>query len=248
MPVGRKEGKPLLRMLTGGPGGPRRCPADLADAPGRPLSAGIPGAAGAGAELPRFLLHPRSRRRGDAAAHPALRLRCAPSCSPISWSMPACAGPGGALRRRPWARCSSRCASGGYRPARRPRACAIAWRRSSRPCGGSRRPAAGDDADRLCRRALDRRQLHDRGRRRQRFRQCQALAYGEPELFAALIDLLVEAHRRLSRRPDRGRRRGAAALRQLGRRPAGARAAALVLEPDRRIVAALERRFIPRSR
>src|SRR6185369_16775217 len=37
-------------------------PAGLAHAPGRPLSAGIPGAAGAIGELPRFLLHPRSRR------------------------------------------------------------------------------------------------------------------------------------------------------------------------------------------
>ena len=49
--------------------------AGLADAAGRALPARIPGDAGAGRELPRPVLHAGSRRRGDVAADPAVRLR-----------------------------------------------------------------------------------------------------------------------------------------------------------------------------
>src|SRR4029450_8809852 len=49
--------------------------ADLADAPGRTLSARISGSARTGEELPRAVLHAGTRGRGDAAADPALSAR-----------------------------------------------------------------------------------------------------------------------------------------------------------------------------
>ena len=50
--------------------------ADLADAPGRALSAGIPGGAGQGRLVPRSLLHARACGRGNAAAVATVRFRC----------------------------------------------------------------------------------------------------------------------------------------------------------------------------
>jgi hypothetical protein len=50
--------------------------ADLDDAAGRPLSAGISRIARQGRRLPRSVLHAGIRRRGHAAADPPLQLRC----------------------------------------------------------------------------------------------------------------------------------------------------------------------------
>jgi len=191
MPVGRKEGKPLLRMLTGARA-TSRYPADLADAPGPPLPAEYRALRAPIAELPRFLLH--SRFAVEASLQPIrpLSASTAPSYSAISWSFPM-PWPGGALRRRSWALLDpprskadiDRLSAAVF---------AIAWRPVFETL---RRLSAALPAETTLigfrRRALDRRQLHDRGGGRQRFRQCQAHGLWRARLFGGLIDLLVGA-------------------------------------------------------
>ena len=137
--------------------------ADLDDAPGRPLPARIPGDARQGRRFPVALLQPRSGDRGDAAADPPLSASTRRSSSPTScW-----------CRRRSAPICGS---SQGEGPRlstiTRPRRLGAVAPGSEihetlspiyetvrilrRDCPPTRR------ADRLCRRALDRRHLHDR--------------------------------------------------------------------------------------
>ena len=73
--------------------------ADLADAAGRPLSAGIPRAPGEGRFVPRSLLQSGARRRSDPAAGPAVRLRCGDPVLRHPGGA-ACAGTAGVVRRR----------------------------------------------------------------------------------------------------------------------------------------------------
>ena len=88
----------------------------------------------------------------------------------------------------------------------------------------ARRPAGRDGADRVCRGAVDRRDLYGRGRREPRFpSDAESWAYRDPSGFAALIDLIAEATIAYLSRADRGGGRGGAAVRQLGRRAAGTR-------------------------
>ena len=93
-------------------------------------------------------------------------------------------------------------------------------------------------ADRLRRRALDGRDLHDRRARDARpgagARRCSTATRAT---FDALIERLTDGDDRLPRRAGRGRRRGGEALRQLGRRAARAALRALrdrARAPDRR--------------
>ena len=99
------------------------------------------------------------------------------------------------------------------------------WRRFTRQ---SRRVAAqlpaGDGADRFCRRAVDGRDLHGRGRHRAAILpRLKRWALGDPAGFRRADRRLVEATVAHLIGADRGRRRGGAALRQLGRGAAGSR-------------------------
>ena len=87
---------------------PADAAADLADAPGRALSAGISGAAGRKpASFLELCLDAGACGRGHAAADPALRLRCGDPVLRYPGGA-ACAGPAGAVSRRAADRCSSR--------------------------------------------------------------------------------------------------------------------------------------------
>ena len=234
MPVGRKEGKPLLRMLTGGPGNPADIPPIwLMRQAGRYL----PEYRALRAQSPSFL---------DFCFTPDLAVEA--TLQPIRRF-----GFDGAIMFSdilviPHALGQAVRFAEGHGPLLEPLRStadidAAVGRGSSRsPGAGLRDPAAplgslagGDDADRLRRRALDRRELHDRGGGRQRFRQCQAHGLWRARALRRADRSSGGEHRRLPRWPDRGRGGGAAALRQLVGRPGGARAAALVagaLGPD----------------
>ena len=193
MPVGRKEGKPLLRMLTGGPTSPTEAPPIwLMRQAGRYL----PEYRALRAQAPSFLdfcftpdlaveatLQP-IRRFGFDARHHVHRHPGDPPCP----------GPGGALRRRPRALAGAGAQQGGYRRDCRPRACAIAWRRSSRPCGGSRQNLPAETTlIGFAGAPWTVASYMIEGAGGSDFVKAKRMAYGEPELFAGLIDLLVES-------------------------------------------------------
>ena len=78
------------------------------DAAGRPLPARVPRSAGEGRFVPRPVLQSRSRRGSDAAADPAVRLRCGDPVFRHPGGSP-CAGPAGVVcRRRRAAACAGR--------------------------------------------------------------------------------------------------------------------------------------------
>ena len=196
-------------------------PSDLADAPGRTLSAGVSRAPGEGRQLPRPLLQSGAGRRGHAAADPALRLRCGD---------PVLRHPGRARRRSARSSGSSRAKDRGSNrspmQARlgrdRSRCCRRAGSGAdpARPCARVQRsPARGDGSHRLLRRALDRGDLYGRRARH------AGPGAGQGALRAATqpssrrsIDRIVEASIDYLDRADRCRRRCGADLRQLGGR------------------------------
>ena len=112
--------------------------------------------------------------------------------------------------------------AGGPRPpaARRgdPRDAGAGLRDGARRCGRSCRRGA---ADRLRRRALDGRHLHDRRPRHARPGAGAGAALPRSRDLRRADRADHRGDHRLPARPDRGRRRGGEALRQLGRRAAG---------------------------
>ena len=117
--------------------------ADLADAPGGTLSAGISRAARARRQLPRFLLLARAGGRGDACSRSAASAWMRRSCSPTSWwcRMRWAAAVG---FREGEGRCSSRCAGARRSMRSIATACPSGWRRSMRRCARVR-PALPDE-------------------------------------------------------------------------------------------------------
>ena len=109
--------------------------AGVADAPGRPLSAGVPGSCGPRPGLPRPLLHAGARGRGRRCSRSAASASTPRSCSPTSW-----------WSRTPWAPRSRFVEGEGPKltplrerrdlDAAEPDASAPTSRRSTRPCGG----------------------------------------------------------------------------------------------------------------
>ena len=179
----------MLRALTGQESEPKA--AHLADAPGRPLSAGVPGrsAPKTAKALPRFLLHARAGRGGDPAADPALRHSMPPFCSRTSWWCPTALGQkvwfeegrGPRLAANPSGANRTSTGLDLSQPRPRPKLArstgVLAGIRAS--CRGPRR------ADRLRRRALDPGQLHDRRRQTSRdFLPRPSAGPTAPEAFA----------------------------------------------------------------
>ena len=206
-------------------GGDRAAPR-LDDAPGRPLPAGIPGDPGGGGLVPRPLLQPGLRRRGDAPADPPLRLR---RRDPVLGhpGRPPRARPGRALRGgRGAAPRSARRPGGVLAPA--------GGRRSggdgaSRPglrdgATAARRTAGRDDAAGLLRCALDGGELHDRRPRHAGPRPRAGAGRGRHRPGRRPDRPARHGADRLPRAPARGRRRRRADLRVPCRHPAARRA------------------------
>ncbi len=191
--------------------------ADLDDAPGRPLPAGIPRHAREGRRLPVPLLHARPRGRGHAPADPALWLRCG---DPLRRHP---AGAAGAWRRS-LVRTGRRAAVVHHQLPRRhgeaetrrghPRHAGAGLRDGAHPCAGI---AERRCADRFRRRALDRRDLH--GRRARHARPgAGPCAHGRRQAGLRRPDRPPDrGHHRLPLGAGRGGGGSGQAVRQLGR-------------------------------
>ena len=220
---------PSARCCARWPGA-GRARADLADASGRALPAGVPRAAGARRQLSRALLHARARAGDHAPAGPPFwhgcrdpvlrhpgRRRC--SGLPVAFVEGADHGSSrfAALPRRPPALQGS-CArlAPVYETVRRVRQDLPAATALIGFAGAPWTVAA----------------YMVEGEGSKEFYAARAFARRDRAIFAQLIELLTEATIEPSARPGRGRRRRPPAVRQLGRRPARARVPALVPGAD----------------
>ena len=202
----------------------------------------------AGRRFCRVLSDPRSGGRGDPAAGAPLRHGCGD---------PVRRHPAGAAGARTAARISARtarCSTGSTRAAGIGRLQPCRDRRSLEPVYETVRRVRGgaagrDGADRVCRRAVDGRDLYGRGRRAAAISaDARAGPIAIPRGFAALIDLIAEATIAYLSRADRGR-----APRRCSCSTAGPAClperefARWVIAPTRRIAAALKQRFPDRA-
>ena len=183
--------------------------ADLVDAPGGTLPSRISRNPRQRALVHRLLLHAGPCGRGDAAADPPLRLRCRDPVLRHSRHARRARAKRQLRERRGAAAEADRDGGGFFRAPRGARLVAPCARlRDGR--ARARRPAPGNRADRLLRRAVDGRKLHDRGPR-------HARSGPGPPLRLSRARAVFGADRpargffgRLSRAPDpRGRRGGA---------------------------------------
>ena len=219
----------------------------VADAAGRPLSAGVPRVAGPGARLCRFLPHPRAGRRGDIAAGPALRHGCGDSVrrypagaawrsgrSSVSARTDRC------LSRSRTAGDAARLASGGDRLSAR------TGLRNDPAMPGCF--AGRDRADRLCRAPWTVATYMVEGGGSRDFRRVKSWAYRDPEGFQCAASICSSRRRSpISRCRSRPAPRSCSCS-TAG--PACCRRTGLqrwVIEPTRRIVRRLKSAF-PRCR
>ena len=182
--------KPLLDVLDGVAQKPA---AGLADAAGRPLSAGISRAAGKGRRLSRSHLHAGARGRGDAAADPPVRLRCR---DPVL-------GYSGRFPMRSASRCGLRPAKDrGSSHSRAPQASSGWPARSTRRCLApiyetvrlvKAKLAPGTALLGFCGAPWTVASYMIAGQGTPDQAPARLFAYREPAAFAALIDILVEA-------------------------------------------------------
>ena len=184
-------------------------------------------------QRPRSLLHAEACRRGDAAADPALRLRCGD---------PVLRHPGDSACARPDA-CAFAAGEGPRldplddpgrdRCAARSGRSTACLRRSTKPCGWSRpRCRANVTLLGFCGAPWTVATYMVAGRGTPDQAPARLFAYRHPEAFARLIDMLVEASVDYLVAPVRGRRRCGADLRHLGGRAAAGRVRALVHRAD----------------
>ena len=206
--------KPLIDAL------PRhfdRCAADLADAPGRKVSAGIQGTEKPGKFLPRVLLHAGTGCRSQLAAAASLPARRGDRVLRHP-GRSRCARPEGLVRGRQGAQAGTPVDRRGYRGASATRSFLPARTGLRRCRGGARRPSGPCRADRFRRSAVDDCHLHDRGRDEPRSRADSGAGLRCARL-AGPADLHPDVGRdRAPDRPGPGRRRNRPALRQLGGR------------------------------
>ena len=193
--------KRLLRVAGRGDG---LAAADLADASGRPLSAGIPRGPGRGAATSSGSARPRSSRpRSRCSRSAAIGFDAAILFSDIlmlPWAL------GHGLRFEE--------GEGPVLPRLRDAAAVDALDRSAWPrrradpgdraAGARRADGVADRADRLRRRPVHGRLLHGRGRRLARLRADRRMAYEEPALLGRLMT--CSPRRRSTISPRRSRR------------------------------------------